>query len=75
MLWHVSNLIEEGSAVLSFSSERLAFEDIFPIEVRFEETYSLIDVNVQKVANLATGEALSLKTVHSLSTENYRINE
>lgn len=58
---------------MSFASERLAFEEIFPIEVRFDETYSLINVNVEKVANAATGDALSIKTLHSLSTENYKI--
>ena len=61
--------------MLSFASERLAFEDIFPIDVRFEETYSLIDLNVEDVTNQATGDALSLKTLHSLTTENYRISE
>lgn len=67
--------MEEGSSVLSFASEKLSFEDIFPIEVKFEETYSLIDVNVESVGNLATGDTLSVKTLHSLTTENYRILE
>jgi hypothetical protein len=67
--------LEEGNAVLSFASERLAFEDIFPIDVNFYETYSLIDVKVERVTNAATGDNLSLKTIHSLSTENYRITE
>lgn len=75
LLWVVTNLIEEGSAMLSFASERLAFDEIFPIDVRFEETYSLIDLNVEGVTNQSTGDALSLKTLHSLNTENYRISE
>lgn len=75
LLWIVSNLTEEGSAVLSFASEKLAFEDIFPIDVRFEETYSLIDLNVENVTSQATGDQLSVKTLHSLTSENYRILE
>ena len=63
--------MEEGNAVLSFASEKLQFEDLFPIDVKFDETYSLIDVNVEKVVNAATGDALSLKLVHSLMTETY----
>ena len=68
-------MIKDGSAVLSFSSEKLAFEDLFPIDVKFDETYSLIDMNVNNVVSMTTGDALSLKTVHSLSTENYRVTE
>lgn len=60
--------------MLSFASAGLAFEDIFPIDVRFEETYSLIDMNVVSVANAQTGDALSMKSIHSLTTENYRIS-
>lgn len=65
--------MEEGNAVLSFASDKLSFEDMFPIEIRFEETYSLIDVNVEQVVNVTTGDALSVKAIHSLATENYRI--
>lgn len=61
--------------MLSFASEKLAFEDIFPIDVRFEETYSLIDLNVESVTSQASGDALSVKTLHSLTSENYRILE
>jgi hypothetical protein len=50
-------LIEDGSAVLSFSSEKLAFEDLFPIDVKFDETYSLIDINVNKEVRMTTGDA------------------
>jgi hypothetical protein len=37
-------LVDEGNAVLTFASEKLSFDDLFPIEVRFDETYSLIDL-------------------------------
>lgn len=47
---------------------------MFPIEVRFDETYSLIDLKPEKVSNITTGDALSVKLVNSLSTENYRVN-
>lgn len=47
---------------------------MFPIEVKFDETYSLIDLQTEQVTNASTGDALSLKTIHSLSTENYRVN-
>ena len=70
-MWLVSNITEEGNAVLSFASEKLSYEDIFPIDIKFDETYSLIDVKVDKIANAATGDALSLKIVHSLMTESY----
>ena len=69
------NITEEGSAVLSFASERLAFEDIFPIDAKFEETYSLIDLKVDTITNANNGEPLSYKALQSLATENYRITE
>ena len=69
----MSNITDEGSAVLQFASAALAFDDIFPIDIRFDETYSLIDVKVEQVVNAATGDAMSLKTVHSLSAESYTI--
>lgn len=46
---------------------------MFPIEVRFDETYSLIDMNVVQVVNAQSGDQMSVKTVHSLSTESYTI--
>jgi hypothetical protein len=73
LLWHVQNLAEEGSAVLQFASSALSFDDMFPIDVRFDETYSLIDLNVQQVANAQTGDAMSVKVLHSLSAESYTI--
>jgi hypothetical protein len=47
---------------------------MFPIDVRFEETYSLIGIDVDGVTSAATGDPLSIKTIHSLATENYRVN-
>jgi hypothetical protein len=47
------------------------FDEIFPLEIRFDETYSLIDVKVEAVANASTGDAMSLRDIHSLSTESY----
>lgn len=73
LLWHVQNITEEGNAVLQFGSQHLVFDEMFPVEIRFEETYSLIDVNVQQVVNAQSGDPMSLKTIHSLSTESYSI--
>jgi len=71
----VQNITDEGNAVLQFASQQLAFDEIFPIDVRFDETYSLIDMCVEQVTNAATGEAMSLKAVHSLQTEGYSITQ
>ncbi len=74
LLWHVQNLMEEGgNAVLQFASQQLVFDEMFPIEVRFDETYSLIDMNVVQVVNAQSGDQMSVKTIHSLSTESYTI--
>jgi len=59
--------------VLQFASQSLSFDEMFPIDIRFDETYSLIGMNVQHVGNAATGDAMSVKTLHSLSTESYTI--
>ena len=48
---------------------------MFPIEVRFDEAYSLIDLDAVQASNVVNGEQLSLKVVQSLSTENYRVTE
>ena len=74
LLWHVANIREEGNAVLSFASEKIQFDEMFPFELRFDETYSLIDVDVKQVVNASTQEPLSLKLIHSLQTENYRVS-
>jgi hypothetical protein len=48
----VANLIEEGgNAVLQFASQALVFDEMFPIDISFDETYSLIDMSVVQVAN------------------------
>ncbi len=60
--------------MLQFASSQLQFDDMFPIDIKFDETYSLIDMNVQQVVNAATGDAMSLRTLHSLSTESYTIS-
>jgi len=49
LTWYVSNLHETGSSVFSFASSKLNFDDLFPIEVKFEETYSLIDMRAAEV--------------------------
>ena len=69
----MQNLHEEGSAVLQFASQQLQADDLFPLEVKFDETYSLIDMNVVQVVNAASGDTMSVKTIHSLSTENYSV--
>jgi len=61
--------------VLQFASSKLAFDDMFPLEARFDETYSLLDVKVEQVANASTGDAMSVKEIHSLSSESYLITE
>lgn len=58
---------------MQFASQVLAFDDMFPIDIRFDETYSLIDMNVQQVANAQSGDSMSVKVLHSLSTESYTI--
>lgn len=35
LFWHVSNLHDCESAVLSFASQSLSFDDLFPLEVKF----------------------------------------
>ena len=42
---------------------------MFPIEASFDETYSLIDVKVDQVANANSGEPMSVKEIHSLSSD------
>ena len=66
-------MFNEETAVLSFASEKLSFDEMFPLEVRFDETYSLIDMKVEAVKNANSGDPLSLKAIQSLSTENYRV--
>lgn len=46
LYWHVANLHDSDSAVLSFSSQSLSYEEMFPLEVKFQEQYSLIDLQM-----------------------------
>ncbi len=72
MLWHVDSIADEGSAVLSFSSPDFDYDSMFPVELKFEEAYSLLDLHVEKVTNIANGESLSLKVLQSLQSDNYK---
>lgn len=44
LYWHVANIHEDESAVLSFQCQGLSFEEMFPLEIKFQEPYSLIDL-------------------------------
>jgi hypothetical protein len=46
LLWHVADIHDEESAVLSFSSKNLVFDDMFPLDIKFHEDYSLIDLQM-----------------------------
>ena len=37
LLWHVPNIHEEESSVLSFASKALDFDGMFPLSVSFNE--------------------------------------
>ena len=62
---------EGDQAVFSFASEALNFEGKFPIEVKFEETHSLLGLTVQRASNLETQDPMSLKSLCSLMSEKY----
>ena len=78
LLWHVPNLHDTESAVLSFASKSLTFDDMFPLDVRFHEQYSLIDMNLAsdstKPMDALTGEEMSLKCTTSLVSDGYKVN-
>jgi hypothetical protein len=59
--------------VVQFSFSKLQFDDIFPISVKFMSPYSLIDVGVESVASVESGEAMTIKTQSCVMTENYRV--
>ena len=71
VFWHVSNLQEEGSAVFSFSSDKNVEDNMFPLSISFDETYSIINMEVNDIVSKDEGEPLSSKVVKSLSAENY----
>ena len=74
LLWHVPNLHENESAVLSFASKALVFDDMFPLDVKFSEQYSLIDLQLQGApTDGQTGEEMSKKITNQLTTESYSI--
>lgn len=78
LLWHVPNLHDSESAVLSFASKSLSFDDMFPLDVRFHEQYSLIDMNLAsdttKPMDALTGDEMSLKFTTNLQTDGYKVN-
>lgn len=74
----MSNLHENESAVLSFASKALNFDDMFPLDVRFHEQYSLIDMSLSadapKPIDALTGEEMSMKNTTTLQTDGYKVN-
>lgn len=74
LVWHVPNIHEDESAVLSFASKALVFDDMFPLDVKFNEQYSLIDLQLQNApTDSATGEEMSLKLGTTLASDGYKI--
>lgn len=70
LLWHVPRLHESESAVLSFASKAITFDDIFPLDVRFSENYSVIDMRIAEEApkpmDALTGDEMSMKLVTTM---------
>lgn len=73
LYWTVGALKEGDQAVFSFASEALDFEGMFPIEVKFEETHSILGLEVTEVVNSETQEPMSLKSICSLMSERYQV--
>ena len=74
LLWHVPNLHENDSAVLSFASKALDFDGMFPLNITFSEQYSLIDLLSEGPAiDANSGEEMSQKTSVQLQSEGYKI--
>jgi hypothetical protein len=74
LYWTVGQLAEGDQAVFSFASEQLDFEGMFPLDVKFEETYSILDLKAEGANNAETGEPMSLKSVSSLVSDKYQIS-
>ena len=75
LIWHVPNIHEEESAVLSFASKALVFDDMFPLDVKFNEQYSLIDLQLQSAPkDSTTGDEMSLKLGTSMLSDGYKIS-
>lgn len=76
MYWHVANLHESESAVLSFASKSLSFDDMFPLEIKFQESYSVIDLQMNAdvaPTDALTGDELSHKVATVLQADGYRV--
>lgn len=75
LLWHVANLHENESAVLSFASSKLVFDDMFPLDVKFTEQYSLIDIGLQSnVVDANSGEDMSNKFTCQMQSDGYKVS-
>jgi hypothetical protein len=44
---------------------------MFPLDVKFEETYSILGLKVEGANNAETGEPMSLKSINSLMSDKY----
>jgi hypothetical protein len=66
LLWHVSNLHENESAVLKFASKALAFDDMFPLDIKFREQYSVVDLDIKGAPTDGGEEPLSFKVTKTL---------
>jgi hypothetical protein len=73
LLWHVPNLHESESAVLSFASKALDFDGMFPLNITFGEQYSLIDLQAEAPTDQSSGEEMSMKTSVLLQSDAYKI--
>ena len=72
LIWHVENLQENESAVLSL--QNISFDDMFPLDIKFTEDYSLIGLEVsQAPVDSKTGENMSIKLSQKLKDDNYSI--
>ena len=78
LVWHVANLHQSESAVLTFASKGLSYDDMFPLDVSFNEQYSLIDMQISvdapKPIDALTGEEMSLKLSSQVVSDGYKIN-
>ena len=44
LIWHVDNLQENESEILSL--QNIGYEDLFPLDIKFTEDYSIIGLEV-----------------------------
>jgi len=74
LYWHVANLHERESAVLSFASSALVFDDMFPLEIKFHEQYSVIGLELKdQPKDGQSGEDMSSKLTTTMKSEGYKI--